>query len=128
MKKQLYEKQREIADYEAETIRVIRGESKLSGELLNTLITRAKEEEKQFAIARENAQAELDVLSASVERESEEYNRLTSWAEVYESLSFETRKMFIYQFIKSVHVFRDYDLEVEFNVSFEEFRDLKANK
>ena len=81
MKKQLYEKQREIADYEAETIRVIRGESKLSGELLNTLITRAKEEEKQFAIACENAQAELDVLSANVERESEEYNRLTSWAE-----------------------------------------------
>lgn len=128
VKKQLYEKQREIADYEAETIRVIRGESKLSGELLNTLITRAREEEKQFAIACENAQAELDVLSASVERESEEYDRLTSWAEVYDSLSFEAKKMFISQFIKSVHVFRDYDLEVEFNVSFEEFRDLKANK
>ncbi len=128
MKKQLYEKQREIADYEAETIRVIRGESKLSGELLNALITRAKEEERQLAIACENAKAELNVLSASMERENEEYSRLTSWAEVYDSCSFETRKMFVSQFIKSVHVFRDYDLEIEFNVSFEEFRDLKANK
>lgn len=79
-------------------------------------------------IGRETASWLCIVLAASVERESEEYNRLTSWAEVYDSLSFETKKMFISQFIKSVHVFRDYDLEVEFNVSFEEFRDLKANK
>ena len=30
--------------------------------------------------------------------------------------------MIISQFIKSVYVYRDYTLEIEFNVSFEEFR------
>lgn len=127
-KTQLCEKQKEIADYEAETIRVIRGESKLSGELLSTLIMKAKEEEKQYAATYENAQAEFDILSASMDRETKEYQCLTSWAEAYDSCSFETKKMFISQFIKSVHVFRDYNLEIEFNVSFEEFRDLKASE
>lgn len=127
-KTQLSEKQREIADYQAETIRVIRGESKLSDELLDTLIRNAKEEEKQLAATYEYAQAELDTLSASMDREKEEYERLTSWAEIYDTCSMETKKMFISQFIKSVRVFRDYNLEIEFNVSFEEFRDLKASE
>lgn len=60
--------------------------------------------------------------------ENREYERLTSWAEVYDSCSFEAKKMFISQFVKSVRVYRDYNLEIEFNVSFEEFRDLKASE
>ena len=34
--------------------------------------------------------------------------------------------MIVHQFIKSVHVYRDYTMEVEFNVSFEEFKTLAA--
>ena len=34
--------------------------------------------------------------------------------------------MIVSQFIKSVHVYRGYTLEVEFNVSFEEFQSLAA--
>lgn len=67
----------------------------MSGELLSTLIMKAKEEEKQFAAAYENAQAEFDILSANMDRENEEYQRLTSWAEAYNSCSFESKKMFI---------------------------------
>ena len=32
--------------------------------------------------------------------------------------------MFVSKFIKSVRVFRDYRLEIDFNVSYEEFRNL----
>lgn len=34
--------------------------------------------------------------------------------------------MFLAQFIKAVRVFRDYNIEIEFNVSFDEFKNLKA--
>ena len=51
VKAQMAEKQREIADYKAEAIRVIRGESKFSDELLNTLIEQAKEEESKLAVS-----------------------------------------------------------------------------
>ena len=56
VKTQIAEKQREIADYKAEAIRVIRGESKFSDELLNTLIEQAKEEESKLAVSYEEAQ------------------------------------------------------------------------
>ena len=42
----------------------------------------------------------------------------------YDRCSFETKKMFVSKFIKSVRVFRDYRLEIDFNVSYEEFRNL----
>ncbi len=45
----------------------------------------------------------------------------------YLTCSFETKKMFIAQIIKSVRVSRDYNIEIEFNVSFDEFRNLKAS-
>jgi hypothetical protein len=76
----------------------------------------------------EEAQAEISELSKGMEKEQEEYDRLISWAEIYGVCPFETKKMFISQFVKSVRVYRDYELEIEFNVSFEEFRDLRARE
>ena len=56
------------------------------------------------------------------------YDRLISWAEIYSVCPFETKKMFISQFVKPVRVYRDYELEIEFNVSFEEFWDLRVRE
>ena len=126
-KTQLAEKQRELADYQAEAIRVIRGESKFSDELLNTLIEQAKTEEKKRAQAVAAAQEELDLLNEGANREAEEFDHLISWADVYDTCSFETKKMFISQFIRAVRVFRDYNIEIDFNVSFDEFKNLKAS-
>ena len=40
----LEEKQKELSDYEAETINVIRGKSRLNVDLLNSLVAKCKEE------------------------------------------------------------------------------------
>lgn len=125
-KGQVAEKQREITDYQNEAIRVIRGESKFSDELLNSLIMKAKSEMKALVEAVAAAEIELNDLQAGMEREIEEYDRLLSWAEIYDTCSFETKKMFVSQFVKSVHVYRDYHLEIEFNVSFDEFREFRS--
>ncbi len=71
---------------------------------------------------------ELESLETSDVTDSEEYDRLVGWADVYDRCSFETKKMFVSQFIKSVRVFRDYRLEIDFNVSYEEFQNLTVNQ
>ena len=125
---QVSDKQQEIADYEAETIKVIRGQSRFSAELLTSLSDKAREELTKLKEALEAAQAELESLETSDVTESEEYDRLVGWADVYDRCSFETKKMFVSQFIKSVRVFRDYQLEIDFNVSYEEFQSLTVNQ
>ena len=63
---------------------------------------------------------------ASERAEQEEYERLGDWADLYANCTFAARKMIACQFIKSVYVYRDYALEIEFNVSFEDFKTLET--
>ena len=101
----------------------------LALKMLEMSIQKAKPdaEVKSFRKPRElleAAQQELDALQADEVTGSEEYDRLIGWADVYDRCSFETKKMFVSKFIKAVRVFRDYRLEIDFNVSYEEFRNL----
>lgn len=122
---QLNDKLKEIEDYRHETIRVIRRESEFDSALLNSLIAQATGEYEDLRLAAEQAQNEFERLSASAEAQKQEYDNLVSWVDVYDTCSFETRKMFVAQFIKSIHIYRDYRMEIEFNVSFKEFKNME---
>ena len=54
----------------------------------------------------------------------QEYDQLVGWAEMYDNCTFEAKKMIVAQFVKAVRVRRDYEIDIEFNVSFEEFQAL----
>lgn len=62
-----------------------------------------------------------DTVSGA-EQVSEEYAQLMNWADLYDNCSFEAKKMIVAQFVKAVHIKRGYEVDIEFNVSFEEFR------
>lgn len=123
----LIEKQKELADYQTETIKVIRGESKLDAELLNALFAQTKAEVDKLSEDVNLFQIEYEEVLNSSAIESEEYGKILSWADLYDGCSFEAKKMIAAQFIKAVYVHRDYKLEVEFNVGFDEFKKLTLN-
>ena len=123
---QLSEKRRELEDYRNETIKVIRGESRLNVDLLNELIDKAQADVEALSQAAEAARQELERRTADMETEQQEYDKLKTWADLYDNCNFAAKKMIVSQFIKSVRVYRDYTLEVEFNVSFEQFQQLQA--
>lgn len=124
---QLAEKAKELSDYQAETIRVIRGESRLSADLLSELVDKTKGEITELSAVVEAAQRELNERMSSAQQEQQEFEKLQSWADLYDNCTFAAKKMVVSQFIKAVYVYRDYTIEVEFNVSFDEFKDLSAN-
>lgn len=124
---QLAEKAKELSDYQAETIRVIRGESRLSADLLSELVDKTKGEITELSAVVEAAQRELNERMSSAQQEQQEFEKLQSWADLYDNCTFAAKKMIVSQFIKAVYVYRDYTIEVDFNVSFDEFKDLSAN-
>lgn len=121
-KKHLLDKQKELDDYKSETIKVIRGQSKLSSDLLNTLVAEAESQVQEAQASADTAEAELQELIETSEGLKREYDQLLSWADLYDKSSFEAKKMIVSQFIKAVRVGRDYNIEVDFNVSFEELQ------
>ena len=90
------------------------------------MIEQATAECEKLQSAAEKAQSELISISESMDAESEEYGNVVSWAAIYDTCSFETKKMFVSQFIKSIRIYRDYRMEIEFNDSFEEFTNMEA--
>lgn len=121
-KKQALEKKKNLQDLKAEMLKIIQGESKFNVDMLNELI---EENSAQLKEAEENmlaAQAELEGLQDTLKRVEQEYEQLLSWADAYEQCSFDARKMIIAQFVKAVYVHKGYELEIEFNVSFEELQ------
>lgn len=114
------QKAKELSDLRAETLKVIRGESKLSAELLNSLVA---ETEAQVASEEQNlqkAQKEQQELLTSNTAAEREYNQILSWAGLYDQASFDAKKMIVSQLIHAVYVRRDYEVEIDFNISFDE--------
>jgi len=128
LNEQLQSKQREYESLRQETVRVVQGESKLSIELLNDLLEERKNTVAELEMQIQSVSQELEIQMTSMESVLQEYTQLMSWAEMYEHCSFEAKKMIVSQFVKAIHVRRDYELDIEFQVSFEEFQRLYLDR
>lgn len=121
---QYQQKQRDYQDLRAETLRVIRGDSRLNVDFLNSIVDETITQLKELGQQVKEAEAELRELVSGAEQVKEEYAQLMNWAELYDKCTFEAKKMIAAQFVKAVHVKRDYEIDVEFNVAFDEFQSI----
>lgn len=119
---------RELEDLRAETIKVIRGESKLNAELLNSLVEDASNRAQEAEAALTAAKEELDACIETNESIKREYDQILNWADLYDNSTFEAKKMIASQFIKRVRVYRDYELEIDLNISFEDFQSFHTSE
>lgn len=119
---QYQQKQKEFQDLKAETIKVIQGTSRLNADLLNSLVDETNAQMTEIQAKMQEAEAELQAIVTGAERVRQEYAQLIGWAEMYDNCTFEAKKMIVAQFVKAIHVKRDYEIDIEFNVSFKEFQ------
>ena len=118
------QKQRAYQDLRAETLKVIQGSSHFSAGLLNSLIEETAAQLKDLENQVQTAEMKLRDILSGAEQDEQEYAQLINWAGLYDKCSFKSRKMIVAQFVKAVHVKRGYEVDIEFNVSFEEFQTL----
>lgn len=121
-RKQCAERQKDLEDLKAETLKVIRGTSNLNADLLNELVGEANAGLNQAELSMQEVQAELDALHKDTDTVNTEYRQLLNWADAFNDCSIAAKKMIVAQFVKGVSVRRGYELEIEFNVSFEAFQ------
>ncbi len=91
---------------------------------MNSLIDETTAQLKELGQQVQAAEQDLRNTVSGAGQVSEEYTRLMNWARLYDNCSFEAKKMIVAQFVKAVHVKRGYEVDIEFNVSFEEFQSL----
>ncbi|MDR0520190.1 MAG: recombinase family protein [Clostridiales Family XIII bacterium] len=106
----------ETHEYEAEVIKVIRGESKLNSDLLNKLYEEAKEKAaeserrvREFEESLRNGEQMKSALS-------EQFASIQGWSELYDTCDIETKKMILSRMFSAVRVKRGYEVEIDLTV------------
>ena len=110
----------EMLEYEAETLKVIRGESRLNSDLLNKLYEQAKED---CSAAEEMVEQCENALKASAEHRAsleQQFDNMQSWATLFGECDMATKKMIVANLMRSVRVKRDYEIEIDLAVDCEQ--------
>ena len=118
------QKEKELKSYKGEVYKAIHGESAWDQEVLNDLILDTKKTlsnlEADIAVT-QNTLAKCDKAASELKAQ---YDKVLTWADLFEGSSMEGKKMIVWQVIDKVRIFRDYKIEIDLKISFEQFMTL----
>ena len=107
--------EKDLLALKAEVLTCIKGESALPRETLAEMITVQEEKLTELETLCESASEELERQAELMENVSKLYEELISYADLYDSASFEAKKMIVNQLIRRVDVCRGYQIHISFN-------------
>lgn len=105
----------------AEVIKSLHGESAFSKDLLGSLIAESETKCTEVQKRLDEAQAAYDAGQAVLATLNAQYDDIITWSEMYDTASFEAKKMIVNCLIGRVEVYRDYKLHIDFNIDFNQF-------
>jgi DNA invertase Pin-like site-specific DNA recombinase len=111
----------EVSEYEAEVIKVIRGESKLNADLLNRLYEEAREKVAESELRVRELEGSLNDSEQKKAELSKRFDNIQSWSDMYDTCDIGTKKMVLSRIISAVRVKRDYAIEIDLTVDCEQF-------
>ena len=99
----------------AEILACIKGKSVFPKETLAEMITAQEEKLRELDALYESSYAETEKTAELMDNVSKLYEELISFSDLYDSASFEAKKMIVNQLIRRVDVYRGYQLNITFN-------------
>ena len=91
-----------------------------------TLVAEAREALETLEKQLVQAQEEYDEATKTAKRSNYICNELFTWADVYDTANHDERRAILQQFIKEIHVRKDYEISITLNASFNQVEQLKA--
>ena len=124
LREQQARKEKELESYKSEVRKAIRGESTWDKELLNELVLDTKKALQDAETEIAAVQKELDEQERAATEIKDRYNKVLTWSELFEGSSLEGKKMIIWQLIDRVRIYRDYRIEIDLKVEFQQLCEL----
>ena len=118
---------RELTALEDEAMKAILGTSKVSAEAIDNMLPK-------YRAKLEGAKAHLGDVEAKLKAEMEDkaveikqYKQFMTWAEAFESVSMETKRIILSRLIERVEVGDGYQIHIQFRLSARQFWNELAN-
>ena len=113
--------QEKLSKLREEVVKSIQGESVFSKEMLAELVSETDAKVKTLAENCESAERELEENEVLMKELSDSYDEIILWAELYDSASFEAKKMIVNAMIHRIDVYNGYKLNIELNFNIRQF-------
>jgi DNA invertase Pin-like site-specific DNA recombinase len=113
--------QKEYETYKAEVIKSIQGQSKFNADILNELLETSKTVMDKAEAEMVHHQKALADSGQAYKEAQQNLKELLTWADLYQSSSMASKRMIMSQLVKAVRVRRDYELEIDFNIAYEQY-------
>ncbi len=112
---------REYESLKGEVLKSLQGTSAFPPEVITELIEEAKRKVLETNDRMEACQQEIADGTAKLTKMQTELQRIINWAEIFDNSPMEVKKMICADLIQKVTVRRDYQLNVTFNITLEQF-------
>lgn len=100
---------------------IINGESAFTTDVLTMSINSTKDElatiQQRLTECEQSSVEKREVLN----KLDYYYDQFTSWADEFDTSTPEQKKMIVCQLIKEIRVYKNYNIEIEFNLSYRQF-------
>lgn len=112
---------KEYESLKGEVLKALQGSSAFPAEVLTELLEESRQRALKTHEQIQEIQQELDEGAAKISEMEAELERIISWSEIFDKSSMEVKKMICGSLLKRVTVYRDYQVEVEFSITLEQF-------
>ncbi len=113
--------EKEIAALEAEAMKVMLGEGTFSIELISKMMPKHRAKLEAAQIKMEELRQQMLDNSRAAKEDMREYERLMSWAGVFDKATNETKHMIICSLIDRVEVGAGYKITIHFKLTAEQY-------
>lgn len=118
---EIFEEQRRLDLLRNEVIKCLEGKSNFTSEVLSSLIVNKEKSIFERRAIIDELTTDLQHEEESKKQTGERFDRIISWAELYDNASIEAKKMIVNSMITRIDVFRGYKLKVEFAFDIRQF-------
>ena len=121
MTAEIEKKKRRLVELSGEIAKALMGESAFTPEVLSQAIEMAKEEIRQDEQRLKEIDNSLQDKEGVMKQLDFYYNQFRNWAEEFDSATNEQKKMIACQLLREVRVSRGYELDIVFNINYQQF-------
>lgn len=112
---------REYESLKGELLKSIQGKSELPKDILSEMLEETRQRVIDTSERVSALSTEVESGNSKVAEMQAEFNRIMSWSQIFDKSDIATKKMVCGYIIKRVTVHRDYQIDVEFNITIEQF-------
>ena len=121
IEKKIRETNHALERYENEVLRCLEGNSNFSQEMLARLIAKAETELRQAKLDYAHLQSDAENERETLRKVDAYYDEFVGWAEEFELVPIQRKRMILSQLITKVEVGRKYAVTIEINMSYKQF-------